>query len=277
MLATLKEILQEMDQRGKAVAAFNVYGYEDAKAVVLAAEALKCPVVLMANRVAVSHMNVRLMGVIMNEAAKAVSVSVGVHLDHAVDNRTIEEAICSGFYTSVMFDGSQLPYEKNVEITSKVVSLAHENGISVEAEIGSVGYSDPSVQAASRYTEPDEAKKFAKATQTDCLAVAVGTVHRMEYQGAVLQFDRLKEIRKAADVPLVIHGSTGVSDEDLCRLVDCGARKINIGTALRMGFGKQLRSQMEENPAAFDRITLFARCMQAVQAKAEEKIRLITL
>ena len=174
-----------------------------------------------------------------------------------------------------MFDGSQLPFDENVERTRHVVEMAHAMDISVEAEIGAVGYSDPDIRFNARFTEPQEAKRFAQLTGVDALAVAVGTVHRMEMQKAELQFDRLQEIAKQVDIPLVIHGSTGVADEDLAKLVRFGARKINIGTALRMEFGQTLRRQFADDPKEFDRIKLFGPCMEAVKDKAVQKMELL--
>lgn len=274
MLNNLKEIISLVDKEHRGIAAFNVFGYEDAQAVVTAAEEIGRPVILMANKDAVNHMGVELIGEIMLYVGKHAAVPVDVHLDHATDLDIIQCAVNCG-YTSVMFDGSQLPFEENVEKTRRVVDIAHSKGVSVEAEIGAVGYSDPGIEFKARFTEPQEACKFVEETGVDALAVAVGTVHRMEMQKAELQFDRLREIARQVNVPLVIHGSTGVVDEDLVNLVRCGARKINIGTALRMEFGQTLRRQMEEDSKVFDRIKLFGPCMEAVKEKAAQKMQLL--
>ncbi len=274
VLYNLKEIIEMADKENRGIAAFNVFGFEDAKAVVLAAEKLNRPVALMANKDAIAHMGARMIGLIMREVAERAKVPVCVHLDHATQVEVIEEAIEAGF-TSVMFDGSQLPFDENVRITRQVVAMARPKNISVEAEIGAVGYSDKTIAFKARYTEPEEAKVFSDATRVDALAVAVGTVHRMEAQGVSLQFNRLRQIAELVKVPLVIHGSTGVEDKDLTRLVENGARKINLGTTLRMTFGNTLRKQFEEDPHVFDRIVLFKKCMDAVQEKAEEKIKLL--
>ena len=274
MLVNLKEVIGMADRENRGVAAFNVFGCEDAKAVVLAAEETGRPVALMANKDAVAHMGVKMIGMIMREVAQEAKVPVCVHLDHATQLEVIEGAIKAG-YTSVMFDGSQLPFEENVRLTRQVVAMAGPENVSVEAEIGAVGYSDKTIPFCARYTEPEEAKSFYDATGVDALAVAVGTVHRMEQQSACLQFDRLQRIAQMAKVPLVIHGSTGVADEDLTRLVQNGARKINLGTTLRMTFGAALRRQFEEDAHVFDRIQLYKRCMEDVRCKAKEKLLLI--
>ncbi|NLZ52312.1 MAG: class II fructose-bisphosphate aldolase [Thermoanaerobacteraceae bacterium] len=276
MLYNLKDILQIGNEEGYAIAAFNVYGYEDAVAVVEAAEELKKPVILMANKDAIEHMSAEFIGEIMIKLAKKSKVPVCVHLDHATSIESIKDAIDVGF-TSVMIDGSQLPFDDNVAITKEVVAMAHPKNISVEAEIGAVGYSDPAIDFIPQYTEPDQAKEFAELTNVDALAVAVGTVHRMVTQSACLQFERLKKIKELVSTPLVIHGSTGVADEDLVKLVKCGVRKINLGTTLRLAFGNTLRQQFNENPKEFDRIKLFKKCMLAVKETAKEKIKLLSL
>lgn len=276
MLYNLKDILQIGSEEGYAIAGFNIYGFEDAVAVVEAAEELDKPVILMANRDAIEHMPLDIIGGIMINLAKKAKVPVCVHLDHATCIDTIKKAIDVGF-TSVMFDGSQLPFDENVAMTKEVVAMAHPKKISVEAEIGAVGYSDPTIDFTPQYTDPQQAKEFAELTKVDALAVAVGTVHRMVNQNACLQFERLKKIKELVSTPLVIHGATGVVDEDLVRLVKCGVRKINLGTILRLAFGNTLRQQFDRNPEEFDRIKLFKKCMVAVKERAKEKIKLLSL
>lgn len=274
MLVNLTEIINDAVEEDYAVPAFNIFGYEDAIAVVRAAEELGAPVILQANIPALNHMPVEYLAPIMCRAAEEASVPVCVHLDHANDFSVIERAVKNGF-TSVMYDGSQLPLEENIKNTIEVVNFARANGVSVEAEIGSVGYSDPSVQAKHIYTEPREAELFANATGVDALAVAVGTVHRMEQQNAKIQYDRLEEIQKLVVVPLVIHGATGINDEDLRKLATYRVGKVNIGTSLRMAFGNTLRQEIIERPNEFDRIRLFRKPMQAVKEEAIKKLSIL--
>lgn len=274
MLCTLQEVLQIALEKNQGLAAFNVYGFEDAYPVVKAAEERQAPVVLMTNKAAVDHMGVGILAALLLRIARDSSTHVCVHLDHGTDVPVIREAIEEG-YTSVMFDGSQLPFDQNVAITKEVVCMAHARGISVEAEIGAVGFSDPSIEFVARYSNADEAKLFQEHTGIDALAVAVGTVHRMEEQGVALRFDLLREISHTVPVPLVIHGASGVTDGDLVRLIESGARKINLGTVLRIAFGTVLRSQFSQHPKEYDRIKLFPACMQAVYEKALQKITLL--
>ena len=272
MLVNLNHLFEQHDNY--AIAGFNVYGYEDAASVIRAAEELGEPVILMVNRDAEKHIPLDIIGPMLVKMAEKASVPVSVHLDHSIQIKSIEAAIRAGF-SSIMFDGSQLSKEENIGITRSVVALARPHGVSVEAEIGSVAYSDPAVKAKSIYTEPEEALEFYEATKVDCLAVAVGTVHRMTTQTANIQFDRLRRIHELVKVPLVIHGSTGISDEDLKRLSASGVSKINIGTCLRMAFGKALRQAVKDNPEEFDRIKLFQLPMQAVQRAAKQKMQAI--
>lgn len=273
MLYTMKEIIKMTDSEQRGVAAFNVFGYEDAKAVTDAAEKLGRPVILMVNKPAAAHMGLAVIGGILLQLAKNAQVPVGVHLDHATEFKVINEAIELGF-TSVMLDASQFPFDENVRRSKEVVSLAHSHGVSVEAEIGAVGYSG-AIGYKARYTEPSEAGEFVVETKVDAVAVAVGTVHRMQQQGASIQFERLKSIYERTGTPLVIHGSSGIRDEELKELAACGVRKVNFGTVLRMAFGQEMRRQIETDKNIFDRIELFKSCMEKVEEKAAEKIRLI--
>jgi fructose-bisphosphate aldolase class II len=179
-------------------------------------------------------------------------------------------------YSSVMFDGSTLPIEENIEITKKLAEIAHQFEITIEGEIGSVGYNEPNHKVESIYTTPEEAKRFVDETGIDAVAVAIGTFHRMQAQGADIQYDRLKEIEELVDTPLVLHGSTGVHDEDLKKLsTEHRIAKVNIGTALRMAFGNTLRDEYNANPEEFDRIKMFKKPMQELKKVAMEKMMLL--
>jgi fructose-bisphosphate aldolase class II len=197
-------------------------------------------------------------------------VPVVVHLDHATEFAVTLQAIMAGF-TSVMFDGSQLPFEENVARSREVREAAHACGASMEAEIGSVGYADGTPSRAET-TTPELAAAFESEVAPDALAIAVGTVHRMTEGVARLDFDLLDRVVARLHTPAVIHGATGVSDADLSRLVAHGARKINIGTALRMEFGRALREGMAADPDEFDRLKFYKACMTAVTALARQKI-----
>ncbi|MCY6371137.1 class II fructose-bisphosphate aldolase [Clostridium ganghwense] len=275
MLSNLRETIQHASKNNCIVPGFNIFGYEDAISVVRAAEEMDAPVLLMTNKFAINFMPVEYWGKILGEIAKDARVPVSIHLDHGKDYETIARAIKSG-YSSVMYDGSQLPIEENIKNTKEIVKLAHALDVSVEAEIGSVAYSDVSLEEYKpSFTKPEEAEKFYKETEVDWLAVAVGTVHKMQIQNADIKFDLIGKIKDKANVPLVVHGSTGISDEDLKKLKNCGIGKINIGTALRMEFGNTIRKEMEKNPQEFDRMYFTEKAMVKVKEKAKEKFRLL--
>lgn len=274
MLVNMKDMVKEAAKSNCAIPGFNVFGYEDAKMVIEAAEELNAPVILMTNKDAVEHMSVKYYAALFRAMAEDAKVPVCIHLDHAKNLEIIEEAIKAG-YTSVMYDGSQLPIEENISYTKKAVEMVREYNVSVEAEIGSVGYSDPNIKAVATYTEPDEAKDFAQKTGVDALAIAVGTLHRMQVQAAEIQYDRLNKIEELTEVPLVIHGSTGLKDEDLEKLAKYHVGKVNIGTALRMVFGNTMREEMNKQPEEFDRIKFFKEPMKAVKEVVLDKYAIL--
>lgn len=274
MLVTLNDVLKHTKSGGFAVPAFNIFGFEDANAVVQAAEELKAPVILATNKVAIAHTPIEVLGKMLTELANQANVPVVVHLDHGNDYETVAQAIDAG-YSSVMYDGSQLSLKENIKTTKEIVKMAHAFSIPVEAEIGSVGYTDPAMGMKEMLTDPQEAREFALETGVDALAVAVGTLHRMEEQTAPIQYDLIKEIESQTDIPLVLHGSTGVADEDLIRISRTNFGKVNIGTALRMAFGNTLRNILEENPEEYDRMELFKEPIKQVKSTAKNKIKLL--
>lgn len=274
MLVTMTEILNTAKLKNYAIAGFNVFGYEDAISVVHAAEQINMPVILMTNVDAIKHIPVEILGKILLGIAYNSSVEVCVHLDHGKSFEVVMSALKAG-YTSVMYDGSQLPLEENIRETKRVVDIARYYKVSVEGEIGSVGYSDPKIKAKPLYTKPSEAKRFVEETGVDAVAVAIGTLHRMVEQDAIIQYDLLEAIEKVVDIPLVLHGSTGVKDEDLKILVKTNISKVNIGTALRMTFGHTMRRELLDNPQEFDRLNLFKKSMVEVEKVALEKMKIL--
>lgn len=274
MLATMKTMVVEAARTNKVVPGFNVFGYEDAQAVIEVAEELNAPVILMTNKDAVDHMDIKHFAALYRSLAVESKVPVCLHLDHGKNFEQCAKAILAG-YTSVMYDGSQLPIDENIKKTKEVVKLAHACGISVEAEIGSVGYTNSKNERESIYTNVEEAKKFAAVIGVDALAVAIGSLHRMTSQEAIIQFDRLKEIEKCTDVPLVIHGSTGITDDDLIQLTKHKIGKINIGTALRMAFVNTLRDEINANLGDYDRLNFYKQSMEATKKVIRNKYKLL--
>jgi fructose-bisphosphate aldolase class II len=268
--ATLAEVLGPALRDGYAVPGFVCLGWEDARAYVRAAAAERAPVILQAGPSARAHMPVAVWGAVFADLAAAADVPVVAHLDHG---RTVEEcraAIAAGF-TSVMIDGSALPLDDNIALTAAVVRMAHDAGVSCEGEIGFVGYAGG---AASAGTDPAEAARFAAETGVDAMAVSVGNLHLQTGPGAGLDLGRLAAIEAETEVPLVIHGGSGVAPEERGALA---ARsricKFNIGTELRQTFGLALRDTLARDPSAFDRIAILRAVEPPLTAAAAQILR----
>jgi len=267
MRATLTDLLPPAVADGYAVPCFNVFGFDEAVACVRAAETLDAPVILATNREMVAFTGVEQLGGQLGRLARDARVPVCVHLDHSDDIALIGRAVESG-YSSVMYDGSQLPFAENVAACREVVAHAREHGVSVEGEIGSVPYSEGRAHVRDELTDPEEAARFAAESGVDAVAVAVGNVHRLREAGSTIDFERLARIRERVSRPLVIHGASGVSDADRRRLAASGVAKFNIGTSLRQSFARALRASLAADPDEFDRLTLFAPVVDALAAAA---------
>jgi len=238
----------------RALAAFNVITVEHAEAIVSAAETAQSPVILQISENAVKFHHGRLAPIARASAAvaEAAGVEVALHLDHVEDPALLRQAADHGF-GSAMFDGSHLPYAENVQTTRDAADWAHAHGLWLEAELGKVGGKDGepplSAHAPGARTDPDEAREFLAATGVDALAVAVGSSHAMTDRSAVLDHDLIARLRDAVGVPLVLHGSSGVPDDELARAVAGGLVKVNIGTALNIAFTGAVREWLEQAPA----------------------------
>jgi fructose-bisphosphate aldolase class II len=258
---------------GTAVGAFNVILIEHAEALVAGAEHAKLPVILQISENCVSyHKALKPISVATIAIAESASVPVSVHLDHAESEDLVKEALDLG-YDSVMFDGSKLTYADNVAASARVAALCKRYGATLEVEIGEVGGKD-GVHAPGVRTNPLEAKAFAEATGADLVAVAVGSSHAMTTRDATLDFDLIAEIAKTVGVPLVLHGSSGVSDPDLQKAVKAGMSKINIATHLNNVFTHEIREALGANPKLVDPRKYIAPGRDAVAA---EVARLLTL
>ena len=246
---------------------FNVFGYEDALAVVNAAEKANHPVLLLVNRDACAALDVVHWGALLSSISNSASVPVGVHLDHCEDMELIVRAMHSGF-TSVMYDGSKLPIEENIENSKKIVAQAHGLNIFVEGEIGFVPYDDKGEQLDG-FTSPEEARRLYVESGLDWLAVSVGSIHRLtSTDKAPIDFDALRGIELVCGAPLVIHGASGISADDIQLLKKTRVAKINVGTVLRQTFGLSLRQEFKNNPLVFDRLSLFKNPIMQVENTA---------
>ena len=253
MRATLRDVLPAARARGAAVAGLVCLGWEDARAYRDAAQAAGCPVILQVGPAARAHMPLAVWGAMLGALADDADVPVVIHLDHGTGRDEAEAALDAGF-TSVMFDGSRLPYARNAERTAEVAALARAAGASSEGEIGFVGYAGGDAGAG---TDPDEAARFARDTGVDAVAVSVGNVHLQRAAGDGLDEDRLRAIAARTDAPLVIHGGSGVPAAQRRALAAAGlVAKFNVGTELRQVFGQALRADLAARPDVFDRLSM---------------------
>lgn len=251
-LVTSKEMLLDAQKGNYAVGAFNAENMEMVKAIIQAAEELKAPVMIQTTPSTVKYGTLEtFFGIVSAEAAKA-TVPVCLHLDHGSSFELAMQAIKAG-YTSVMIDGSHEDFEGNVAISKKVADVANALNIPVEAELGKVGGKEDDLEAdADTNTDPQEAKEFVERTGITSLAVAIGTAHGFYAGTPVLDKERVSEICKVVDVPLVLHGASGLSEEDVRECVERGMCKVNFATELRVAYTDAVKKLLEEKPETYD-------------------------
>ena len=252
-LATLSEVLQPALKQGYAVAGLVTLGWEEMRAYVAAAEAEEVSVILQAGPSCRAHTPLPVLGKMFRHLAENASVPVVAHLDHGYTFEECKEALDSGF-TSLMFDGSRKPLAQNIDETARIAEMAHAAGISCEGEIGFVGYSGGESSAG---TDPEEAAKFARESGVDAMAISVGNVHLQQDKEGGLDEPRIRAIEAVTEVPLVIHGGSGVPVAQRTALAR-GSKicKFNIGTELRMAFGHALRDSVNKDENRFDRVQI---------------------
>jgi fructose-bisphosphate aldolase class II len=265
-LARTTDILTAAARDRRGAGAFNVVQLEHGQAIVSGAARAGAPVILQISQNTVRyHGGLEPVALATLSIARHAAVPVAVHLDHAGSPELVHEAVRLGF-TSVMFDGSSLPYAANVAATAEVVTHCHAHGVGVEAELGEVGGKD-GVHAPGARTDPEEAADFVAATGVDALAVAVGTSHAMLTQDATLDFELIHQLGTRVAVPLVLHGSSGVADTDLTRAVAAGITKVNVATRLSQAFTAAVRSCLDDNPSAVDSRSYLGQAREAVAAE----------
>lgn len=255
MLVTLKEVLEYASSQHKAVGSFNTPNLESILAVIAAAEELKEPVILMHAQVHEEIMPLSVIGPVMIECAKTAKVPVCVHLDHGETLDYIRKALELGF-TSVMYDGSALAYEENVKNTKAAVAMAQLYGASVEAEIGTLGKRESGCEEEGRadsasavYTNPGDARNFVEATAIDALACSFGTAHGLYLKKPCLDITVLDNIKAILDISLVMHGGSGVSEEDYKRVIQKGVRKINYYTYMAKAGADEIQNRLKQQKA----------------------------
>lgn len=269
-LVTLKDVLQPALAQGYAVGGLVTLGWEDMRAYVAAAEAENAPVILQAGPSCRAHTPLPVLGKMFRHLAQEASVPVVAHLDHGYTFEECKEALDSGF-TSIMFDGSRKPLQQNIDETAAIAEMTHDAGVSCEGEIGFVGYSGGE---GSNGTDPEEAALFARESGVDAMAISVGNVHLQQDKEGGLDEARIAAIAAVTDVPLVIHGGSGVPVEQRARLArETSICKFNIGTELRMAFGAALREAVNSDPDRFDRVQILSETHDPLVAAAREVIR----
>lgn len=278
-LAATRDLLAAAVRDGTAVAAFNVITLEHAEAILAGAEAAGRPVILQISQNAVKFHGGRLRPLAAGVTAlvREVPVPASLHLDHVEDEALLRQAADAGF-SSAMFDAGARPYAENVSLTRDAVEWAHGNGVHLEAELGYVGGKPDqpaSAHAAGVRTDPREAVEYVAATGVDALAVAVGSSHAMTSRTAGLDHDLIAELAAAVPVPLVLHGSSGVPDDELAAAVRAGIRKVNVGTALNIAMTGAVRSVLDADSALVDPRKYLAPSREAMARTVEALTRVI--
>ncbi|NQS76605.1 MAG: class II fructose-1,6-bisphosphate aldolase [Peptococcaceae bacterium] len=270
------EMLKNAEAGGYAVGAFNCNNMEIVQAIVAAAEAENSPVIMQASQGAIKYAGLDYIVAMAKLAAEHTHVPVALHLDHGTSYEQAVQCIHAGF-SSVMIDGSKLPLDENIRLTRRVLDVARAVGVSVEAELGKIGGTEDDIVVSERdalLTDPEEAATFVNETKVDALAVAIGTAHG-QYKGIPeLDFPRLEKIKSLVSIPIVLHGSSGVADDDIREAVRLGVRKVNIDTNIREAFTQAARKVLDVNPQEIDPRKVLGPAREAAIEIIREKMRL---
>ena len=281
-LQNLKPWLLRAQREHYAIGAFNANTMEQVQAIVLAAQEEDAPVVIQISHRALQFvgsgnviLGLRYMAEVGKVAAQSVTVPVALHLDHATESEVLQ-AIGLGF-TSVMFDGGALPLKENIETTKRLCEIAHSVGVSIEAELGEVPRADSSGMArpVSEMTRVEDAPEFVNATGIDALAIAIGSVHAVKQKNVELDLERLKTIRAAVDIPLVLHGSSGVTDACIAEGIRLGLCKVNVATQLNQAFTRAVRAKLADDAREVDPRQYLNLARDAMREQVRERMRLV--
>ncbi|MBT9258558.1 MAG: class II fructose-1,6-bisphosphate aldolase [Clostridiales bacterium] len=270
------ELLRRAYEEGYAVGSFNINNMEILQAILQAAEEEKSPVMIQTSQGAIKYAGAAYLAAMVKAGAEQVSVPVALHLDHGDDWKVALQCLRYG-WTSLMYDGSHLPLEENIRETRRVVEMAHAVGVSVEGELGRISGVEEQVAVSEReafFTDPEEAEIFVRETGVDYLAVSIGTAHGLYKGKPDLDFPRLEEIQRRVKIPIVLHGGSGVPEDQIKKAISLGVAKINIDTELRQAFLKTMREKLEENPNQLDPRKVLGPGRDAMVAVVKEKMRL---
>ena len=270
------KMIENAQREGYAIAAFNIHNLETIQAVVEAAWEEQSPLIIQTTPGTLNHAGIPYVVACVKTAAELYDIPIALHLDHCESFDMIMQCIRAG-YTSVMIDGSKLPYDKNVAAVKRVVDIARTIGVAVEGEIGKIGGTEDDMtvdESEAALTIPEEAQDFAHATGVDTLAIAIGTAHGLYKGEPKLDFDRLSAIRRKVEIPLVLHGGSGVYDNAIREAISRGICKINIATELKVPMAQAIQYVFESNPKENDPRQYMGKAKEAVKEVARRKIRL---
>ncbi|KEZ89600.1 class II fructose-bisphosphate aldolase [Lacrimispora celerecrescens] len=271
-LVTSKQMLLDAQKGGYAVGAFNVENMEMVKAVIAAAKELQAPVMLQTTPSTVKYGSLKTYQALVAAEAEKAGIPVCLHLDHGSSFELAVRAIQAG-YTSVMIDGSHEDFEQNIALTKKVTEVAKACGVTVEAELGKVGGKEDDLEAeGDTNTDPAEAREFVERTGVDSLAIAIGTAHGFYADTPVLDKERVSEVKSLVSIPLVLHGASGLRDEDIRECVQRGMCKVNFATELRVAYTEAGKKLIAENPDMFDPKKMGGVGMEAVKELVKNRI-----
>jgi fructose-bisphosphate aldolase class II len=275
-LVPVSDLLKAADAGGYAVGAFNCNNMEIVQAIAAAAEAERAPVIMQASQGAIKYAGIEYITAMAKTAASLVKVPVALHLDHGTSFEQVMQCIRAGF-SSVMIDGSKHSLEDNIALTKQVVAAARPVGVSVEAELGKIGGTEDDIhvnEADAFFTDPEEARVFVRETGVDALAVAIGTAHGRYKGEPKLDFARLEKIRSLVNIPIVLHGSSGVPGDAIREAIRLGVRKVNIDTNIREAFVDRCREIIAAYPDEIDPRKILGPAREAAVELIREKIRL---
>jgi len=275
MLVTTAEIFRDSEKNRYAIGAFNINNMEILQAIIETAEEEKSPVIVAVSEGAIKYAGLEYLSAMVHIAAKKTNIPVAFHLDHGTTYDVIMKCIANGL-TSVMIDSSSMPLQENITTTKEIVKVAHACGLSVEAELGRLGGIEDNIntdERDARFTNPDEAKTFVEQTNVDSLAIAIGTSHGL-YKGTPnLDLKRLDIIKKLINMPVVLHGASGVPYDQIENAIKLGVNKINIDTDVRLAFTSGIKDFFSKNPEAFDPRKVCSSAKLAMKEVVREKIR----
>lgn len=272
MITNSRALLAKARAEGFAIGAFNTSNLEITKAIIVAAEAKNAPVIIQTSKKALEYAGFDELMTVVRVCAEGANVPVVIHADHIANPEYLAMIIKRKLHSSVMFDGSKLPFSDNVEMTRKLTRLAHSAGLTLEAELGNVGSEEDYRQGIVRYTDPDQAKEFAQRTHCDSLAIAIGNIHGPRLAGEKLNLKLLKTIAGKVSIPLVLHGASNSTRREIKAVIESGIAKINIDTELRQAFVLALRRFLKTNPTAYDPREILTPATEAVKRVVQKRI-----